>query len=514
MTVEGTNFNGDTLSYTYDALKRLSVKSVVGQYRTFAQNYIYKTLVGTRTSTLISGLNVTLQGSSILLYTYSYDDLGNITGIYKDGVLAASYGYDDQGQLTSEIDHINDLQYIYVYDTYGNIRYAYKYTYSTATYLGTDTYGYTNTSWLDRLTSFNGANITYDAIGNPLSYNNGSAYTFTWQNGRDLASVVKGGVTTTYKYGADGQRIEKKYGSTTYNYYYADGLLVRQTWGNHYIDFLYDESGSPYSLIYDGVQYYYVKNVQGDVVQIRSSYGTLLVEYTYDAWGNVLSITGSNASVLGANNPIRYRSYYYDFETGFYYLNSRYYDPEIRRFINADEYVSTGQGFIGYNMYAYCLNNPVNRMDDSGNKSWQTLLAIGVSTVIIGLAILAAIPTGGGSLVLAGMGISAATATVAAQAVVVTGAIVSTASAATGLIESGITYATNNNHGKNKGQEFRGGSKKTRDKWYGYENNQAFKKWFERVGKRKYNYGMDIDCKEIADYLFQLWKELGSPFPK
>ena len=144
-------------------------------------------------------------------------------------------------------------------------------------------------------------------------------------------------------------------------------MLVRQTWGNHYIDFLYDESGSPYSLVYDGVQYYYIKNVQGDVVQIRSSYGTLLVEYTYDAWGNVLSITGSNASVLGANNPIRYRSYYYDFETGFYYLNSRYYDPEIRRFINADGYVNANGGFIGYNMYAYCSNSPIVYKDSNGN---------------------------------------------------------------------------------------------------------------------------------------------------
>ena len=353
----------------------------MGQYRTFAQNYIYKTLVGTRTSTLISGLNVTLQGSSILLYTYSYDDLGNITGIYKDGTLAASYGYDDQGQLTSEIDYINDLQYIYVYDTYGNIRYVYKFTYSTGTYLGTDTYGYTDTSWLDRLTSFNGASITYDAIGNPLSYNNGSAYTFTWQNGRDLASVVKGGVTTTYKYGADGQRIEKKYGSTTYNYYYVDGLLVRQTWGTHYIDFLYDESGSPYSLIYDGVQYYYIKNVQGDVVQIRSSYGTLLVEYTYDAWGNVLSITGSYANTLGVDNPIRYRSYYYDFETGFYYLNSRYYDPAIRRFINADSatLISANNDFISCNLYVYCGNNPITRADSNGDV-WITscLIKIGI----------------------------------------------------------------------------------------------------------------------------------------
>ena len=209
--------------------------------------------------------------------------------------------------------------------------------------------------------------ITYDDAGNPLSYYNGSAYTLTWQNGRELATATKNGVTSSYKYNIDGQRVQKTVGDVVYDYYYADGLLVRQTWGNNYIDFLYDESGSPYSLIYDGVQYYYVKNVQGDVVQIRSVYGTLLVEYTYDAWGNVLSITGSNASVLGANNPIRYRSYYYDFETGFYYLQSRYYDPAIRRFINADGYVNANGGFIGYNMYAYCSNSPIVYKDSNGN---------------------------------------------------------------------------------------------------------------------------------------------------
>jgi ABC-type antimicrobial peptide transport system permease subunit len=98
--------------------------------------------------------------------------------------------------------------------------------------------------------------------------------------------VVKGGVTTSYTYGADGLRTQKQYGSTTYNYYYVDGRLVRMTWANSYIDFLYDESGSVYSFVYDGDQYYFVKNLQGDVVQIRSIWGTLLVEYDYDAWGN------------------------------------------------------------------------------------------------------------------------------------------------------------------------------------------------------------------------------------
>ena len=108
-----------------------------------------------------------------------------------------------------------------------------------------------------------------------------------------------------------------------YDYYYADGLLVRQTWGNNYIDFLYDESGI-FSFVYNGTQYYYIKNLQGDVVAIANSNGTILVEYAYDAWGDVISVTGTEAATLGAINPIRYRGYYFDTDTEFYYLNSRY----------------------------------------------------------------------------------------------------------------------------------------------------------------------------------------------
>ena len=130
-----------------------------------------------------------------------------------------------------------------------------------------------------------------------------------------------------------------------------------------------------YSIINDGTQYYFVKNLQGDVVQIRSIYGTVVVEYTYDAWGNVLSITGMYADTLGVNNPIRYRGYYQDFETGFYYLQSRYYDPAVRRFINADGYINANDDLLGYNMYAYCGNNPVNRNDDGG-MFWDTIFDV------------------------------------------------------------------------------------------------------------------------------------------
>ena len=117
--------------------------------------------------------------------------------------------------------------------------------------------------------------------------------------------------------------------------------------------------------------YYYVLNLQGDVVKLVTESGAVVASYEYDAWGNILSQSGSMADV----NPLRYRGYYYDVETGFYYLQSRYYDPANRRFINADVYASTGQGFVGTNMFAYCNNNPVSFIDYSGNE------AVAISTI-------------------------------------------------------------------------------------------------------------------------------------
>ena len=135
----------------------------------------------------------------------------------------------------------------------------------------------------------------------------------------------------------------------------------------------YDASGNPMSITQGSDTYYYVTNVQGDVIAILNSSGTAVVEYAYDAWGDVFSVTGTEAATLGVINPIRYRGYYFDTDTEFYYLNSRYYDPEIRRFINADIYISTGDGFIGYNMYAYCLNNPVMYADYTGESAVSAL---------------------------------------------------------------------------------------------------------------------------------------------
>lgn len=119
-------------------------------------------------------------------------------------------------------------------------------------------------------------------------------------------------------------------------------------------------------------------------------------------------------------------------------MQSRYYDTAIRRFINADDASLLGadDSLLSYNLYTYCLNNPINRVDTEGNLSWKTTLKIGVSTVLLGLAIMSSIPTGGGSLVLAGLGISASTATLATQAIVVTGTTISVAAASFGFTES------------------------------------------------------------------------------
>ena len=159
----------------------------------------------------------------------------------------------------------------------------------------------------------------------------------------------------------------------THEYLTQSGKVMRETVTTDgtvtaVLDFIYDESGKPFAMI-DQLSaqpktYYYVLNLQGDVVKLIDQDGAEAAAYTYDAWGNILSQSGSMASA----NPLRYRGYYHDSETGFYYLQSRYYDPTNHRFINADVYASTGQGFVGTNMFAYCGNNPMCYSDPDGMR--------------------------------------------------------------------------------------------------------------------------------------------------
>ena len=252
------------------------------------------------------------------------------------------------------------------YDDAGNMLTRKKYSYTTGTLgsvLSTQTLTYGNATWGDVLTAINGTAVTSDAIGNVL---NDGTWTYTWKNGRQLATMSKSGVTWSFAYDASGMRTQRTNGSTTYNYTYDDSTLVRMTVGNNTLIFTYGVNSRPMAVNYNGVDYYYVTNAQGDVIAIVNSAGAEVVTYTYDAWGNILSTGGPMASTLGAYNPLRYRGYVYDQETGLYYLQSRYYDPHLCRFINADTYVSTGQGILGHNMFAYCRNNPVSRKDALG----------------------------------------------------------------------------------------------------------------------------------------------------
>ena len=136
--------------------------------------------------------------------------------------------------------------------------------------------------------------------------------------------------------------------------------------------FLYDENGSPTNvMLSDGTNhkvYVYVKNLQGDIVAIANTAGTIVATYTYDAWGKIRASTDTDPLEIGHVNPLRYRGYYYDTETGFYYLNSRYYNPTWGRFINADSIAGANQDLQSYNIFAYCSDNPVFRYDTSGNR--------------------------------------------------------------------------------------------------------------------------------------------------
>ena len=133
---------------------------------------------------------------------------------------------------------------------------------------------------------------------------------------------------------------------------------------------------------YDGADYYYRKNLQGDIIGIINAAGTELVSYSYDAWGNILWTEDDSEKNLGELNPFRYRGYYYDTETGLYYLNSRYYDPRTGRFINADEVEYLGEDAeFSCNLYAYCGNNPVMGIDPEGTFAITTMIILGLIAI-------------------------------------------------------------------------------------------------------------------------------------
>ena len=307
------------------------------------------------------------------------------------------------------------------YDTAGNIR--------SITKDGTVTksFGYTNPSWPDLLTSVTANGTTKDVLyegqsqtsdlpssGNPITYYNGKDYTFTWTKGRQLASATVDGKQVSYTYDMSGVRSGKQVyttsnqRTTTYTYTTLSGKVMRQQWETRNSDdtvyqamqsleFVYDDGNQPFAMIYKHGQttelYYYVLNAQGDVIALLNANGALVASYNYGAWGNYSvhdkdGKKNTSTSFIGHINPLRYRGYYYDRETRLYYLQSRYYDFANCRFINADAYATTNAGsFLSCNMFAYCGNNPVNRADQSGTF-WKEIGSFfnKVGTAIAGFA--------------------------------------------------------------------------------------------------------------------------------
>ncbi|MBR5285489.1 MAG: RHS repeat-associated core domain-containing protein [Clostridia bacterium] len=374
------------IDYTYDNFDRLTEKVIsMSSMVDLSEEYSYYNYTGAdgkrHTTSLVSSiaLRSTNDSGYNVLYTYTYDNLGNITDVCIEGIPIEHYEYDALGQLIRADSLEANSTVLYQYDKAGNIRYTSVMPYTSAPSANIAfaegsilSYGYSTSSWGDLLTSYGGTSISYDAIGNPTNWMN--ANNLTWE-ARELQSLsVTGGPSVSFEYNFDGIRTKKTVGGSVIHNYTLDGTkIIRETVTNNgaaFYDFyyLYDESGSVIGFIYNNNYYYYQKNLQGDVIRILNYSGNVVVEYTFDAWGKVLSVSGSLASTIGQYNPFRYRSYYYDTETGFYYLQSRYYDPVVGRFLNADhpELVGANGGIQGYNLFAYCNNNPANCEDSLG----------------------------------------------------------------------------------------------------------------------------------------------------
>ncbi len=324
-------------------------------------------------------------------YTYTYDDNGNITAVTKNGN-EKRYYYDNKAQLVRVDDEEANQTVEYVYNgvsgniTAVNVYELHEKDAELSTAISTKSFGYAESGWSDLLTSVNGNALTYDALGNLLTYN---GYTYTWEAGRRLASISNGTNTYSYKYDDNGIRTQKTINGTTTYYTTVDGRITGQYDGTNTIYFRYNADNALIGFNLNDTEYIYLKNIQGDIEGILDLNGNLVVQYTYDAWGKLLSITDTSNINLGTLNPMRYRGYYYDNETGYYYLQSRYYTPEFCRFINADEpdlIISNLELATVSNLFVYCNNNPINYIDPSGNWAIFVGVSISVAAFFVGVS--------------------------------------------------------------------------------------------------------------------------------
>ena len=380
-------YNGSDTSkvdYVYDKLNRITSRTVTSRTvtngtSTYATQFAYvpgATAYGENATTPLVSSITQGEGENAMNFAYTYDSRGNITSETRNG-LTTTYVYDALGQLVRVNDPHENATWIYSYDRGGNIMNKAKHAYTTEEELGeaieSIPYTYGDANWKDKLTAYNGVSITYDAMGNPL---NDGTWTYEWQAGRQLKSMTNAttGVTMEFTYNHAGLRtkkVKKVNGvlAETTEYILSGKNVVGLTYTDHVSNevdvmrFFCDRQGKVAWVDYNGVVYAYIRNLQGDVVGMIDNNGSLVVEYKYSAWGGLVSSNGSQANTLGRRNPVMYRGYMRDDETGMYYLLHRYYKPEIQRFENADSCYGEA------NRYAYCMNCPVMRLDNNGCKS-------------------------------------------------------------------------------------------------------------------------------------------------
>ena len=193
---------------------------------------------------------------------------------------------------------------------------------------------------------------------------------------------IKNNKAFSYKYDPNNLRYSKTVNGVETLYYWDDGVLLGERTGDNFIQYIYDANGIA-GMRCNDTYYYFEKNLFGDVLRVYSVYGSVVAEFKYDSYGNIISSSGSMADKV----KFRYRGYYYDDETGFYYLQSRYYDPSLCRFISADQYELVGmlsQTLGQLNLYAYCNNNPIMYTDESGEGLFSALLLGAIVGSIVG----------------------------------------------------------------------------------------------------------------------------------
>lgn len=375
------HFNQQNIEYDSLGRKSISRMSLYGgdvsniyeMTYTYAQPYDEHTSENVESILLRGGVQKDEEGE-LESYTfeknlcYRFDGDGNLLLAGENNVVKQQYFYDELGQLTRINDATQNKTYTYTYDIGGNLRMKRVYSYHPGslngqTPLQTRIYSYTDSGWGDLLTRYDSQVIVYDEIGNPISYGD---WDLTWEGGRMLRSMEYRGDLLQFRYNDDGNRTQKTFNGVTTRYTYLDHRVTFESDGTKNIYYYYDRNNNLIAMNYNGTDYFYLRNVQDDVIALLDAEGNIVVEYAYDPWGKLLSITGSLASTVGIDNPYRYRGYRYDNETGLYYLKTRYYNPEWGRFLNADEMVDNGNGLLGTNMFAYANNNPIRNVDHDG----------------------------------------------------------------------------------------------------------------------------------------------------